>query len=70
MITTLSPWIRISNKLLFYGQEIDPEHWVHLNVKNMYMQTNNEEIKYIVIKQVSYLVYCTSFCLNLIHLCS
>ena len=31
VIPTLSLWI----KHLLYGQEIDLEHWVHLNVKNM-----------------------------------
>ena len=37
VITTLLQWIRISNQMNKYNaQDIDPEHWVHLNVRNMY----------------------------------
>ena len=37
-MTTLLQWIRtakVANKHLYNGQEIDPEHWVHPNVRNM-----------------------------------
>ena len=38
VITTLLQWIRtakVANKHLHNGQEIDPEDWVHPNVRNM-----------------------------------
>ena len=62
-------WIRIANKHLYNGQKIDPEHRVHLNVRNKLIMKFSivpvQEIKYVVIKQASYLVYFSSFCFNI-----
>ena len=68
IITTLLQWIGIGNKHLYNGQKIDPEHWVHLNVRSKLIMKFSivavQEVKYIVIKQVTYLEYFTTFCFN------